>query len=93
MCEWILFKSSFRPDVICYNLLIDAYGQMNRYKKAEEVYLRLLEARCIPTEDTYALLLRAYCISGLLSKADAVLAEMGKNGIPPSMFLVLQILQ
>ncbi|VVA27244.1 PREDICTED: proteasome [Prunus dulcis] len=84
ICEWILYKSSFKPDVICYNLLLDAYGQKSQHKAAESTYLELLEARCIPTEDTYALLLRAYCKSGLLDKAEAVFGEMRKYGLPPS---------
>ncbi len=41
----------FAPDVMCYNLLIDAYGQKSLYKDAESAYLELLENRCIPTED------------------------------------------
>ncbi|KAK9156262.1 hypothetical protein Sjap_003742 [Stephania japonica] len=84
VCDWILYRSSFHPDIICYNLLIDAYGQMSKYEKAESTYLRLLEARCIPTEDTYALLLRAYCKCGLLDKAEAVFAEMQKHKLSPS---------
>ncbi|KAF7112382.1 hypothetical protein RHSIM_RhsimUnG0235100 [Rhododendron simsii] len=84
VCEWILHKSSFHPDIICYNLLIDAYGQKSLYQKAESTYLNLLQGRYIPTEDTYALLVKAYCISGLLAKAEAVFAEMRKNGHPPS---------
>ncbi|GMP71417.1 hypothetical protein CsSME_00029831 [Camellia sinensis var. sinensis] len=84
VCEWILYKSSFHPDVICYNLLIDAYGQKSQHDKAESTYLDLLEGRCIPTEDTYALLVKAYCVSGLLEKVEAVFAEMRKNGHPPS---------
>ncbi|OAY68837.1 Pentatricopeptide repeat-containing protein, partial [Ananas comosus] len=84
VCEWILYKSPFRPDVICYNLLIDAFGQKRQLDKAEAVYSRLLEARCVPTDDTYALLLRACCRSGSLHKAEAVFTEMRKNGIPPS---------
>ncbi|RWW52015.1 hypothetical protein BHE74_00041606 [Ensete ventricosum] len=83
VCEWILYKSSFHPDVLCYNLLIDAYGQKLQHKKAESVYLQLLEAQCVATEDTYALLLRAYCTCGLLEKCEAVLTEMRRNGTPP----------
>lgn len=85
----MLYKSSFKPDVICYNLLIDAYGQKSLYKEAESTYLELLEARCMPTEDTYALLLKAYCLPGLLDKTEAVFAEMWKVGLPPSMLLPL----
>ncbi|KAG4918662.1 hypothetical protein JHK85_056943 [Glycine max] len=82
ICRWILLRSSFKPDVICYNLLIEAFGQKLLYKEAESTYLQLLEARCIPTEDTYALLIKAYCISGLLEKAEAVFAEMRNYGLP-----------
>ncbi|KAG5234422.1 pentatricopeptide repeat-containing protein [Salix suchowensis] len=71
ICQWILYKISFQTDVMCYNLLIDAYGQKYLYKKAEETYVDLLQARCIPTEDTYALLIKAYCACGLLGKAEA----------------------
>lgn len=85
MCEWILHRSSFKPDVICFNILIEAYGQKLLFKKAESTYFELLEARCIPTEDTYALLLKAYCRYGLLEQAEAVFAEMQKDGLPPSM--------
>ncbi|POO04136.1 Pentatricopeptide repeat [Trema orientale] len=87
MFEWLLYKSSFKPDVICYNLLIDAYGQKSLYKEAESTYLELLEAHCMPTEDTYALLLKAYCKFGLLEKAEAIFGEMRKYGLPPSMIL------
>lgn len=86
MCEWIIYKSSFKVDVICYNLLIDAYGQKSQLKKAELIYSHLLEARCVPTEDTYALLIKAYCASGLIHKAAAVLSEMCQNGISPSKY-------
>jgi pentatricopeptide repeat protein len=35
-------------------------------------------------EDTYALLLKAYCTSGLLDKAEAIFIEMRIYGVPPS---------
>ena len=72
---------------MCYNLLIDAYGQKSLYKKAEETYVDLLQARCIPTEDTYALLIKAYCACGLLEKAEAAFVDMRKYSLPPSMCL------
>uniref|UniRef100_A0A453NKF0 PROP1-like PPR domain-containing protein n=1 Tax=Aegilops tauschii subsp. strangulata TaxID=200361 RepID=A0A453NKF0_AEGTS len=84
VCEWIVHRSSFRPDVVCYNLLIDAYGRTRRLGKAEAMYAALLEARCVPTEDTYALLLRAYCAAGSLHRAEGVISEMREHGIPPS---------
>ncbi|CAG7874551.1 unnamed protein product [Brassica rapa] len=84
VCEWILRRSSFQPDVICFNLLIDAYGQKLRYKEAELLYVQLLESRCVPTEDTYALLVKAYCLAGLIEKAEAVLIEMQKHHVTPS---------
>ncbi|KAM0880644.1 hypothetical protein ACQ4PT_033436 [Festuca glaucescens] len=84
VCEWIVYRSSFRPDVICYNLLIDAYGRKRQLDKAEAMYTALLEARCVPTEDTYALLLRAYCNVGSLHRAEGVISEMREHGIPPS---------
>lgn len=74
--------------MIVYNLLMDAYGQRSLYKDVESTYLELLESHCIPTEDTYALLLKAYCKSGLLEKAEAVFAEMRKYGLSPSMFII-----
>lgn len=83
VCEWILYRSSFQPDIMCYNLLIDSYGQKSHYKKAESIYLQLMDGRIVPNEDTYALLLRAYCSSGLLDKAEAVFSEMQKYGLPP----------
>ncbi|KAB5532330.1 hypothetical protein DKX38_019000 [Salix brachista] len=64
--------------------LVDAYGQKYLYKKAEETYVDLLQARCIPTEDTYALLIKAYCACGLLEKAEAAFVDMRKYGLPPS---------
>ncbi|KAE9618488.1 hypothetical protein Lal_00047216 [Lupinus albus] len=84
ICRWILFRSSFKPDIICYNLLIDAFGQKFQYKEAEATYLQLIGARCIPTEDTYALLIKSYCMCGLLEKAEAVFAEMRNYGFPSS---------
>ncbi|KAL0721065.1 hypothetical protein Bca4012_035664 [Brassica carinata] len=84
VCEWILRRSSFQPDVICFNLLIDAYGQKLRYKEAESLYVQLLESRCVPTEDTYALLIKAYCLAGLIEKAEAVLVEMQNHHVTPS---------
>lgn len=86
MCEWILCRSSFQADVICYNLLIEAYGQSSLVKKAESTYLALVDARCVPTEDTYALLLKSYSKCRMIEKAEAVFSEMRKNGLPSSMF-------
>ncbi|KAE7997377.1 hypothetical protein FH972_002018 [Carpinus fangiana] len=63
-------------------LLIDAYMKKSPYKDVESAYLELIKSWCIPTEDTYALLLKAYCTSALLEKA--VFAEMLKFGLPPS---------
>lgn len=91
MCEWMSQRSTFKADVICYNLLIEAYGQKLSFKKAESIYLELVEARCIPTQDTYALLVKAYCKSRKLEHAEAVFAEMRRNGFPPSMPLMLYI--
>ena len=84
LCEWLLYRSSFKPDVICYNLVIDAYGHKLQPAKAETMYFELLEARCVPTEDTYALLLKGYCASRLFVKAEAVFTEMQKYGLPSS---------
>lgn len=93
MCEWVLHASSFQPDVICFNLLIDAYGQKSEFKKAESIYLELLQSGCVPTDDTYALLLKAYCKPGLLEKAEAVLAEMKRNGHVPGKLFSTFLLQ
>lgn len=87
LCQWILHRSSFQPDILCYNLMIDAFGQKLQHMKAEATYLQLLEARCIPTEDTYALMLRAYCASGLYAKAEAIFSEMRKYGLHSSICL------
>ncbi|EEC72578.1 hypothetical protein OsI_06020 [Oryza sativa Indica Group] len=84
VCEWILYRSSFRPDIICYNLLIESYGKKRQLNKAESIYMALLEAQCVPTEDTYALLLRAYCNAGSLHRAEGVISEMREHGIPPN---------
>ena len=84
LCQWMLYRSSFQPDILCYNLLIDAFGHKLQHMKAEATYLELLEARCIPTEDTYALMLRAYCASGLYAKAEAIFSEMRKYGLSSS---------
>lgn len=89
--EWVLHRSSFRPDVICYNLLIEAYGQKLQYRKAESKYLELIEAQCVPTEHTYALLLKAYSAAGLLEKAGAVFAEMKKHDLAPSTFVFTSV--
>lgn len=64
---------------------MEAYGNKLHFRKAESTYFELQEARCIPTEHTYALLLKTYCKCGLVEHAEAVFAEMRKNGFPPSM--------
>ncbi|PHT34004.1 Pentatricopeptide repeat-containing protein [Capsicum baccatum] len=84
MCEWILCRSSFLADMICYNLLIEAYGQSSLVKKAESTYLALLDARYVPTEDTSALLLKSYSKCGMLEKAETDFSVMRKNGLPPN---------
>ncbi|XP_010540669.1 PREDICTED: pentatricopeptide repeat-containing protein At2g35130 isoform X2 [Tarenaya hassleriana] len=84
LCEWILRRSSFQPDVIIFNLLIDAYGQRREHKKAESLYVELIESRCVPTEDTYALLVKAYCTVGMLEKAEVVFTEMQNHHVSPS---------
>jgi hypothetical protein len=48
----------------------------------ESSYLELIDIWCIATEDMYAILLKAYCISALLEKV--VFADMQKFGLLPS---------
>ncbi|KAF3618493.1 hypothetical protein FXO38_33397 [Capsicum annuum] len=69
--------------MVCYNLLIEAYGQSSHVKKAKSTYLALLDARCVPTEDTYAFLLKSYSNCGMLEKDEAFFSDMRKNGLPP----------
>ncbi|KAL5731417.1 hypothetical protein ACHQM5_004146 [Ranunculus cassubicifolius] len=75
VCEWILHRSSFKPDVICYNLLIDAYGKMSQYKKAEAAYL------CVVVYNAY--------IDGLMKernmeKAVEIFVRMKRERCQPS---------
>ncbi|PHT68666.1 hypothetical protein T459_28153 [Capsicum annuum] len=72
-----------KKDMVCYNLLIEAYGQSSHVKKAKSTYLALLDARCVPTEDTYAFLLKSYSNCGMLEKDEAFFSDMRKNGLPP----------
>uniref|UniRef100_A0A7N0UEK2 Pentatricopeptide repeat-containing protein n=1 Tax=Kalanchoe fedtschenkoi TaxID=63787 RepID=A0A7N0UEK2_KALFE len=81
LCEWILCRSAFKPDVLCYNLLIDAYGQKaSSVKRAEATYFEVLGSGIVPSEDTYALLIKAFCTALQLDKAEAVFAEMRRTG-------------
>lgn len=88
MCEWILQTTKFRPDILCYNLLMDAYGRSRQLLEAERVFKLMRTARCLANEDTFNVLIRAYSNAGLISKAEATFIIMQKFGYKPGICLL-----
>jgi myo-inositol-1(or 4)-monophosphatase len=83
MCEWILEEAKFRPDILCYNILMDAYGRSNQFLETERVFQLMRRSRCLPNEDTFNVLLRAYGNAGLTHKAESIFYLMQRLGYEP----------
>ncbi|XP_024523852.1 uncharacterized protein LOC9641190 [Selaginella moellendorffii] len=83
MCEWVLQGTTFRPDLGCYNLLIDAYGKSLNIEDAEKTFNRMQEALCVPNEETFGVLINGYRLAGSFEKAEELFVQMQKRGYSP----------
>eukprot|EP00250_Pteridium_aquilinum_P007340 c17085_g1_i1 orf=699-1937(-) len=81
--EWILETTKFRPDILCYNLLMDAYGRSHQLLEVERLFKQMRTARFLANEDTFNVLIRAYSNVGLINKAEATFIIMQKFGYKP----------
>lgn len=81
--EWLLQCKQFRADVVCYNLLIEAYGKIGQYSEAEKTFYLLRRSFVAPTEMSYNMLMSAYSKGGLLDKAEGLFDVMKGQNYPP----------
>lgn len=81
--EWMLQSKQFRADVVCYNLLIEAYGKIGQYTEAEKTFFLLRKSFVAPTEMSYNMLMGAYSKAGLLDKAERLFDQMKEDKYIP----------
>jgi len=81
--EWILQGSMFKPDVGCFNMLIDAYGKNKQWTEAEKTFHLMKKFGCVPTETSFNVLMAAYSRGGQLEKADNLFHEMQDTNYSP----------
>ncbi|OAE19085.1 hypothetical protein AXG93_4129s1160 [Marchantia polymorpha subsp. ruderalis] len=83
--EWMLQSKQFRADVVCYNLLIEAYGKIGQYTEAEKTFFLLRKSFVAPTEMSYNMLMGAYSKAGLLDKAERLFDQMKEDKYIPDL--------
>ena len=92
MCEWILKSTKFHPDILCFNILMDAYGRSNQFLETERIFQLMRSSRCLPNEDTFNVLIRAYGNAGLTHKAESVFFLMQRLGYEPGNLYIMLFL-
>ncbi|KAF7147557.1 hypothetical protein RHSIM_Rhsim03G0026600 [Rhododendron simsii] len=85
-------KNGFRPDVVSYTSLLNAYRRSEQPKKAREVFHLKKQNNCEPNVDSYNTLIDAYGSNGFLAKAIDVLRDMEQNGVHPNIVSICTLL-
>lgn len=73
----------FKPDVGCFNMLMDAYGRTKQWTEAENTFHLMKKFQCLPTETSFNVLMAAYSRGGQLERAERVLHEMKESNCSP----------
>lgn len=73
----------FKPDVGCFNMLIDAYGKNKQWTEAEKTFHLMKKFKCVPTETSFNVLMAAYSRGGQLEKAGNLFHEMKDTNYSP----------
>lgn len=81
--EWILQAKMFKPDVGCFNMLMDAYGRNKQWAEAEKTFHLMKSFQCVPTEISFNVLMAAFSRGGQLEKAEALFDEMKESNYAP----------
>ena len=81
--EWILLGSMFKPDVGCFNMLMDAYGKNKQWTEAEKTFYLMKKFQCVPTVTSFNVLMAAYSRGGRLDKAEDLFHEMKDTNYTP----------
>jgi pentatricopeptide repeat protein len=71
-------KTTWRPNVVTYTTLIDAYSRRGRWEEAAEMFERMKKEGRRPNMVTYTCLLNAYGAAKMMDKAEDVVEEMTK---------------
>ncbi|KAG0573783.1 hypothetical protein KC19_VG209400 [Ceratodon purpureus] len=83
--EWILQGSMFKPDVGCFNMLMDAYGKNKQWTEAEKTFYLMKKFQCVPTVTSFNVLMAAYSRGGRLDKAEDLFHEMKDTNYTPGL--------
>jgi len=83
--EWILQAKMFKPDVGCFNMLMDAYGRNKQWAEAEKTFHLMKSFQCVPTEISFNVLMAAFSRGGQLEKAEALFDEMKESNYAPGL--------
>lgn len=77
----------FKPDVGCFNMLIDAYGKSKQWTEAEKTFHLMKKFGCVPTETSFNVLMAAYSRGGQLDKAENLFHEMQDTNYSPGTYI------
>ena len=73
----------FKPDVGCFNMLIDAYGKSKQWTEAEKSFHLMKKFQCVPTVTTFNVLMAAYSRGDQLERAENLFHEMKDTNYTP----------
>jgi pentatricopeptide repeat protein len=83
--EWVLQTDTFKADVGCYNMLMDAYGRTRQWLEAENTFASMKRRQCVPTETSFNILMAAYSRGGQLERAEQLFNEMQEHNYFPGL--------
>lgn len=74
-----------QPNVHTYTTLMNAYARVGNREQAEDVLLRMTQAKCMPNVFTFTVLINAYARAGDVEGAENVLKRMKAQGVEPNL--------
>ncbi|CAI9102087.1 OLC1v1000293C5 [Oldenlandia corymbosa var. corymbosa] len=79
----VMSKYGCEPDVVGYNILINAYCFRGKLSEARKIFKEILEMGISPCTNMYNTLLDGYAKAREIGEANMLYEEMGKIGVAP----------
>jgi pentatricopeptide repeat protein len=82
-------NSYLNPELVIYNILVDAMCKSVKLEDARELFLKLYVKGLLPDVRSWTSIISGLCREGLLDEAYKASREMERDGCPPCIWLLL----
>ncbi|WJX66635.1 hypothetical protein P8452_51174 [Trifolium repens] len=77
---------NINPDVLTFNILVDAFCKEGKVKEANNVFAMMMRKGVKPDVVTYNSLMDGYCLVKEVNKAESIFNTMAQSGVTPDVW-------